>query len=277
MKVFLFILKILLLTTILTILTQVGGLIYILYQPISFNVKKHISHPLKSFFLRLVIFSGMMVVFSLLIIPPLARSFGRVPLPLAATKQHPVQPANFLYVLANRHYVRPALKQVLIETAGEMSAQYPGTRLTFLDANFPFLNNFPLLPHLSHDDGKKVDLCFLYQNRKTGRRIRGAATFWGYGHTEQPRPGEPDQPAVCAKRGEWQYNFISKITPQRQRYEFDQEANRVLLQHLSKNKAVGKIFIEPHLKSRLGLQAYGKIRYHGCHAVRHDDHIHIQL
>jgi hypothetical protein len=25
------------------------------------------------------------------------------------------------------------------------------------------------------------------------------------------------------------------------------------------------------------LGGYDKVRYHGCHAVRHDDHIHIQL
>ena len=43
------------------------------------------------------------------------------------------------------------------------------------------------------------------------------------------------------------------------------------------NKAIKKIFIEPHLKTRWGLKNYQKIRYHGCHAVRHDDHIHVQL
>ena len=28
----------------------------------------------------------------------------------------------------------------------------------YLDANFPFINKFPLLPHLSHNDGKKIDI-----------------------------------------------------------------------------------------------------------------------
>ncbi|MFT5619364.1 MAG: hypothetical protein ACI85I_002607, partial [Arenicella sp.] len=41
--------------------------------------------------------------------------------------------------------------------------------------------------------------------------------------------------------------------------------------------AYGKVFIEPHLKTRLGLENYSKIRFHGCQAVRHDDHIHVQL
>ena len=39
---------------------------------------------------------------------------------------------------------------------------------------------------------------------------------------------------------------------------------------------VGKVFIEPALAARLGL-ADPKLRFQGCRAARHDDHIHIQL
>jgi len=39
---------------------------------------------------------------------------------------------------------------------------------------------------------------------------------------------------------------------------------------------LGKVFVEPHLKTRMKL-VDSKIRFHGCGAVRHDDHIHIQL
>lgn len=54
----------------------------------------------------------------------------------------------------NRHYVRPELKKTAKETALRMNEKFPGTTVRYLDANFPFLNNFPLLPHLSHHDGK---------------------------------------------------------------------------------------------------------------------------
>jgi hypothetical protein len=37
-----------------------------------------------------------------------------------------------------------------------------------------------------------------------------------------------------------------------------------------------KIFIEPHLKNALGI-ADSHIRFQGCRAARHDDHIHIQV
>jgi hypothetical protein len=35
-----------------------------------------------------------------------------------------------------------------------MDEKFPGTVTIALDANFPFVNGFPLLPHLSHADGK---------------------------------------------------------------------------------------------------------------------------
>ena len=60
-------------------------------------------------------------------------------------------------------------------------------------------------------------------------------------------------------------------------YEFDRDANRFLLQKIMDQSEVKKVFIEPHLQKRLKLNRYKKIRFHGCHAVRHDDHIHFQL
>ena len=39
---------------------------------------------------------------------------------------------------------------------------------------------------------------------------------------------------------------------------------------------IGKDFIEPHLAKRLGATT-SKIRFQGCKAARHDDHIHVQL
>lgn len=38
-----------------------------------------------------------------------------------------------------------------------------------------------------------------------------------------------------------------------------------------------KIFIEPHEKQKLSLTSKYKIRIHGCKAIRHDDHIHLEV
>ena len=59
-------------------------------------------------------------------------------------------------------------------------------------------------------------------------------------------------------------------------YQFDEPRTQKLLRLLSNEKAIKKIFIEPHLKNRMYLNS-SKIRYHGCQAVRNDDHIHVEL
>ena len=35
-------------------------------------------------------------------------------------------------------------------------------------------------------------------------------------------------------------------------------------------------WLEPHLKNRLGI-THSKLRFQGCQAVRHDDHIDVQM
>jgi hypothetical protein len=39
---------------------------------------------------------------------------------------------------------------------------------------------------------------------------------------------------------------------------------------------VEKLFLEPYLKRNLGI-SHAKVRFQGCHSVRHDDHIHLQI
>lgn len=58
--------------------------------------------------------------------------------------------------------------------------------------------------------------------------------------------------------------------------DFSKKGTKLLIMAFLKQKELQKIFIEPHLKQRLHL-TNKKIRYHGCHAVRHDDHLHIQI
>ncbi|GGB13796.1 hypothetical protein GCM10011511_41900 [Puia dinghuensis] len=180
---------------------------------------------------------------TVLLVPLLARPFGRVP--LVISRQHHLGPQNVLTCLLNRNYVRPRLKEIAEQTAIEMNREFPGTEINYLDASFPFIDKFPLFPHLSHNDGKKLDLSFCYLDSKTGLSTNNTPSFCGYGICEEPRPGERDQPCLCGQQGYWEYSLMRRIVPQ-------------------------------HLKARLGLN-YDKIRYHGCHAVRHDDHIHVQL
>ncbi|GJM33620.1 MAG: hypothetical protein DHS20C18_26210 [Saprospiraceae bacterium] len=263
---------------ILTLLTQVGGLIYLLYLPIKHWLTRRINSRWKVRLFRWSSFAIIYMLINLIFVPPLARQLGRLPLPWYATEEVPLQPANWVYCLANRHYVQPALYQLVAETAQKMATVTPYSKLIYLDANFPFFDGFPLLPHLSHNDGRKLDLAFLYQ-KNNSQALQSAPSTLGYGYNEPPKSHEINQPEICSQRGYWQYSLTTWLSPtiSNPKITFNEAANRHLLQLFATNAKTGKIFIEPHLKQRLDLGSYSKIRFHGCQAVRHDDHIHIQL
>jgi len=262
----------------LTVLTQVGGIVYLFYQLIKTVIEKKWENKL-SRIPRIVIFLVLYLLTIFLIIPPIAKQFGRVPLPYFATKTSNIKPLSSFTYLLNRHYVKPRLLATTTNIANALKIEYPNSQIVYLDANFPFWNGFPLLPHLSHNDGKKLDLAFVYKDAKTQKVMNSSPSFIGYGVFEGPQKGELNQPNICHKKGFWQYGILKKITPQwnKKKIVVDAAKTKRLVQLLANHKAIGKLFIEPHLKTRWGLGDYDKIRYHGCHAVRHDDHIHIQL
>lgn len=260
----------------LTVLTQVGGFVY-LFSILTYKLTNKWS---KNNYLKATYrFTSFLILYFLttfLIIPLLAKPFGRVPLPLKETSH--LQPLNIWTCILNRNYVRPELKQTAFEVAKQMNDKFPGTRINYLDANFPFINKFPLIPHLSHNDGKKLDLSFCYRYANTNEPTNECPSFIGYGICEEPRPNEKNTPYSCDVKGFWQYSFLSKVISQdnKKDFTFDNEKTKELVNLFAKKTTIGKIFIEPHLKTRLNLTS-DKIRFHGCQAVRHDDHIHVQL
>jgi hypothetical protein len=257
-------------------LTQVGGFVY-LFSILTYKLTNKWS---KNNYLKATYrFTSFLILYFLttfLIIPLLAKPFGRVPLPLKETSH--LQPLNIWTCILNRNYVRPELKQTAFEVAKQMNDKFPGTRINYLDANFPFINKFPLIPHLSHNDGKKLDLSFCYRYANTNEPTNECPSFIGYGICEEPRPNEKNTPYFCDEKGFWQYSFLSKVISQdnKKDFTFDSDKTKELVNLFAKKTTIGKIFIEPHLKTRLNLTS-DKIRFHGCQAVRHDDHIHVQL
>jgi hypothetical protein len=211
-----------------------------------------------------------------ILVPIFAKPLGRVPLPFV--KEKGLQPGTIITAFLCRNYVRPELREATLRVARAMQKQSPGTVVNYLDANFPFFNKFPLLPHLSHNDGKKLDLSFTYRDSDTKMITNELPSFIGYGICEEPRSKEVNTAIVCEQKGYWQYSFLKKIVPQgaKEKFLFDEVRTKRLVELFANEKAIGKIFIEPHLTVRLGLTS-NKIRFHGCQAVRHDDHIHVQL
>jgi len=243
----------------LTALTQVGGIIWIFATIVSLilNKKKRIIFPL------------LYLICNLLIIPPIASRYGREKLP---TFNSSIKPRNIIYSLLFRNYVSNKLNNVLIESSKKLTKD--NIIITYLDANFPFINGFPLLPHRSHDDGNKIDISFMYKTTdqlSTNKK----PSFSGYGKYVKE---ENHASNSCLEKGYWQYDFPKYLTLGIiDNLEFDaKKTKKIIITFLAQNDTE-KIFIEPYLKENLGLNNYTKIRFHGCKAVRHDDHIHLQV
>lgn len=207
-----------------------------------------------------------------MITPNVAPFFGREKI----TESKIVKAHNFFYKLANRNYVKPKLNKIITKVGNHFEKNNNGFRLIYLDANFPFFDGFPLLPHLSHNDGKKIDISLIYE--ENGKITNKKPSRSGYGVYEDPSKNEISQPKICKEKGYWQYNFPKYLSfgEINSEINFSNRKNKELIETILSEKEVGKLFIEPHLKNRLNL-FNSKIRFHGCRAVRHDDHIHFQL
>ncbi len=183
----------------------------------------------------------------------IAPLFGRAPLSCFGG---PLRSAVYSCALA-RNYAKPAMLDALQDAAEAMPS---GTITLALDLNFPFFNGFPLPPHLSHDDGEKADLAFYYMREGVylAGKTRSPIGYFAY----------ESGPSACGAPHE-----SLSLWPD---YALDAARTRSLIAHLSADARITKIFIEPHLAQRLDLSG-PKIRFQGCHAARHDDHIHLQL
>lgn len=253
---------------VLTLTTQVGGIAWIL----NFGTYRLLRSD-RSRLVRFASFVFFYLVATFLVVPPIASSFGRVSLNF--TKSGLVIPHNYITPLLNRHYVRPRLRDELLKIATAMKTTNEAFKLSYLDANFPFLDGFPLLPHLSHSDGRKIDLAFYYTKDEEKGNLKPSNL--GYGKFVEPLPNEVNQTEICMKRGYWQYDYAKYLTlGSRNDLEFDLSSTRKLVREIVNRRSTDKLLIEPHLENRLGINS-NKIRFQGCHAVRHDDHIHYQI
>ena len=246
-------------------MTQIGVVVYLLSLIISKKWNKNLK------FKTLIIFASLYLFSTLLIVPLISPIFGRE----KVKHSEKIKPTNYMTVLLNRNYVKPKLNELLSKTEKKLNGT--NIEIHYLDANFPFINKFPLLPHLSHNDGKKIDLSLVYET-ENGIITNRQKSISGYGLFENPKPTEYNQIEKCLKNGYFQYNFPKYLTLGKINKElvFSEKGTKKLIENILKSQNLGKIFIEPHLKSRMNLNN-NRIRYHGCRAVRHDDHIHIQL
>lgn len=254
--------------------TQVGAVILVLAIPAWRYAERGFrpTGPGRRVALRSGVFLALYAAASAFVVPPLAVTAGRAPLPCDLSDRTPLGPATLWTCILNRHYVAAGVDIVLGRVAGSLSQQAPGARIGYLDAGFPFSDAFPMVPHLSHRHGRAVDLPFLYIDAATGA-LRPAPSPFGYWGYVQPRPGEP---RPCAGKESWLRWDMDWLQPFLDNGHLDEAGTAALIKALADSPDVTRIFLEPHLKVRLGL-GHSKVRFQGCRAARHDDHLHVEF
>lgn len=268
-----------LLVIVLTLATQIGGAVLWVSWPLLRHVTGRLrdrSRPLAAVAATmtfLVVYGAV----SLLAVPPLASAFGRDPLPCFSSDDRPLQAVSPLYCLTNRNYARSQVHRLLSALSSAMAQEAPGTVTAYLDAGFPFLDGFPMLPHLSHRRGRDVDLAFFYRRADDGSRV-AAAGAWpvGYWAYVQPRPGDPYPCTARIVDLRWDMDWLQ---PAFAGQALDERRTGAMLRWLAANGpryGLTKVLVEPHLQRRLSAEG-GLFRFQGCRAARHDDHVHLQL
>lgn len=264
---------------VLTALTQVGGLVYLAARWISMGTARRFGFGRARQRLATVLGFGVLyLAVSMLVLPPVATTLGRPPLPCSKSPGQTVVPLNGLVCLLNRHYAARPVHDLLAALATHMNRQHPGTVVAYLDANFALIDGFPLPPHLSHNDGLKVDLAFFYVDGQGRYKPASAPSPIGYWAFEEPRAQDP---VPCANRSDlatlrWDMAFLRPLLAP---FRLDDVRTGAMLQWLAANAAglsIDKILLEPHLKARFGLKQ-PIVRFQGCRPARHDDHVHIAV
>lgn len=249
----------------LTALTEVGGIILLAATALG-QILRWRKLAITAAFL------GLYAAASTLIVPQLATATGRVPI---ACTGEPLRALPILCAM-NRQYVAPEVLALAKALAEDTATTFPGTITVALDANFPFLDGFPLLPHLSHDDGKKLDLAYFYADA-TGNYLpattRSPIGYWAF---ETPAADEETACPAQWLTARWDMGWLQSLFPG---LKLEPERTRFALNWLFEKGAshnLQRVFLEPYLAKRLGV-ASPLLGFQGCRAARHDDHIHLQV
>lgn len=119
-----------LIVVLLTLVTQVGGLAWLLSLAFAWR------------------WLGFLLSYAALfgVAHLAAPALGRQPVPCFG---EPLRMQSVAYCLTLRNFVTPEMAQVARTAAEAVARDYPGTVTLALDGSFPFLDGMPLLPHLS--------------------------------------------------------------------------------------------------------------------------------
>ncbi len=199
-------LRVALVFSLLTALTQIGGAVYLAGRWLARRGEVTRLSARLAIFLSVYVSATTVAALT-------APLFGRVPLSCFGSGSLQVQ--SPLYCALSRNFVTVEAKRAAEALSAAMALEFPGTVTLVLDANFPFLDGFPLLPHLSHDDGRKLDIAFYYRDEKGTPLNRAARSPIGYFAFEEPVPGAS---LPCTERDDlltlrWNMGFLQGFFP----------------------------------------------------------------
>ncbi|MBK1867748.1 hypothetical protein [Taklimakanibacter albus] len=268
-----------LLFVVLTALTQLGGLIFLASLALAWALRLAGSTRAMAVLAGIVLFLAGVPLANLFVAPALATLNGRVALPCEMSAGTSYAALSPVYCALGRTYARAEVQAMLEAMGRDLGRDDPGLVVATLDANFPVLDGFPLPPHLSHDDGRRIDLAYFYTDAAGKPLPLAAPSFLGYwGFEEPPTPAD----AACTDKTRWltfrwDMDWFQAFVRKDRR--LDQERTAAMLRWLVEKgpeHGVTKILLEPHMVKRLGVTS-PLIRFQGCRAARHDDHIHVEV
>lgn len=263
----------------LTALTQPAGIVFLASFALGCLLRRAGAGRVTAISAGIVFFLAGVPLASFLIAPALAGLNGRVALPCAASGDKPYAALSPIYCALGRNYARPEVQAMLEAMGRDLRRDDPQLVVATLDANFPLIDGFPLPPHLSHDDGRRIDLAYFYKDAAGNPLALAAPSFLGYwGFEEPPTPAD----AACTDKARWlsfRWDMGWFQATVRKDLMLDEERTAAMLRWLAEKgpeHGVDKILLEPHMAKRLGVTS-PLIRFQGCRAARHDDHIHVEI
>jgi hypothetical protein len=264
----------------LTALTQIGGLVLVLAWLVVRAISRHIQlAPSARRAGIAATFIILHLVATLYIVPPLAAFTGREALQCYPQLDRPYGALSSVYCYLGRNYVRREALLVLDALAEKMATKFPGTVVAYLDASFPFIDGFPLPPHVTHNDGLRIDLAYFYLDAAGSYLPMTTPSPIGYWGFERPAAGESD---VCRDKPRWltlRWDMSWFQAFVRRDLVLDPARTETMLQWLADeglSYGVRRVLLEPHMVNRFGI-ARPFVRFQGCRAGRHDDHVHVDV